>query len=76
METEESLKILVMVVIGLFFPFFFAVGITYGFDLPKMVNSFAYLLLVFCIEAIIVYVAIWKGKRKTKGKRNKKFLED
>lgn len=70
METEEGLKILVTVVAGLFFPFVLSVGFVYGFNIGRMFNAFAYLLLMFCFEAVVVYIAIWRKKRKKKKEKN------
>jgi len=70
LESEEMLKTLVMVLIGLFFPFFFAIGFVYSFEIGKLITAFAYLLFLFCIEAVVVYIAMWKRKRKARKKKN------
>ena len=54
--------ILLLVIIGIFIPFFGSVAITYGFDFTKMGDwlklgsTFVYLLLIFGIELLAVFL--------------------
>jgi hypothetical protein len=52
----DVIKILLIVIIGMFIPFLGSITITYGFNLTKTASTFGLFLLIFGIELIIVYL--------------------
>lgn len=58
----DLVKILLIVIIGMFVPFLGSLSIVYGMDLTnfndilKIGSTFGYFLLIFAIELIVVYI--------------------
>jgi multisubunit Na+/H+ antiporter MnhG subunit len=58
----DIIKILSIVIIGMFIPFLGSLTIVYGMDLTnsndilKIASTFGYFLLIFAIELLIVFV--------------------
>lgn len=81
----DVIKILLIVIIGMFIPFLGSLVIVYGMDLTnvddvlKIILTFGYFLLIFGIELIIVYLyydissrIVSKKLDEYKSKNNKK----
>jgi len=58
----DVIKILLIVIVGMFIPFLGSIAITFGLDLNnynnimKIGSTFGYFLLIFGIEILIVYL--------------------
>lgn len=61
-KNADLLKILTIVIIGMFIPFLGSIAITFGLDptntdnVLKVASTFGYFLLIFAIELGIVYL--------------------
>jgi len=55
-KNTDLILILSLVIIGMFIPFLGSMTINYGLDVPKIVTTFGYFLLIFGIELFIVYL--------------------
>jgi hypothetical protein len=59
---RDLVGILLLVIIGMFIPFFGAIVINYGFDFSnmgdwlKLGSTFFYMLLIFGIELLVVFL--------------------
>lgn len=59
---KELIKILLIIIIGIFIPFLGSTAISYGFNFTELNNwvkvgsTFGYFLLIFAVELIIVYI--------------------
>lgn len=59
---KELIKILLIIIIGIFIPFLGSIAISYGFNFTELNNwvkvgsTFGYFLLIFAVELIIVYI--------------------
>jgi len=55
-KNTDLIFILSLVVVGMFIPFLGSIVINYGLDLMKIGSTFAYFLLIFAIELLIVFL--------------------
>ncbi len=59
---KDLVGILLIIIIGMFIPFFGSIIISYGFNFTNLNNwlkigsTFGYFLLIFVVELIIVYI--------------------
>ena len=59
---KDLIVILLIVIIGIFIPFFGSIIISYGFDFTdlnnwlKLGSTFGYFLLIFAVELFFVYI--------------------
>jgi hypothetical protein len=74
----DVVKILLIVIIGMFIPFLGSLAIVYGMDLTnsddilKIGSTFGYFLLIFAIELVIVFL-YYKLTNKMAEKKLEKF---
>jgi hypothetical protein len=66
-KTRDLVKVLLLILIGMFIPFFGSITLSYGF-LPKtIVITFLYFLVIFGLELGFVYLYFsLSGKRANK----------
>jgi uncharacterized membrane protein len=55
-KNRDTLNILIIVLIGIFIPFFCSIAMNYGLELFKIGVTFVYFLLFFGIELFLVYL--------------------
>jgi hypothetical protein len=78
-KNRDLLQILLIILIGMFIPFFGAISITYGFNLYQIVSSFGYFLVIFGLELLIVYLYFyltnWNAQKKLQQVQKKNVEE-
>ena len=55
-KNKDLIVILLIVLIGMFIPFFGSIVINYGLHTYKILSTFGYFLLIFAVELLIVYL--------------------
>lgn len=56
-KNKDLIQILIIILIGMFIPFFTSIAINYGTnDYLKIATTFGYFLLIFAVELGIVYL--------------------
>ncbi len=66
MERDDMMKTLVFVFLGVFIPFFFAIGFNFGWEIGNIFTSFGHFIIIFIIEVVIAYAYGGYTKRKEK----------
>ncbi|KYK24266.1 hypothetical protein AYK25_00035 [Thermoplasmatales archaeon SM1-50] len=66
-KNKDILKVLLLILIGMFIPFLGSITLTYGFMPQKIVVTFLYFLFIFCCELGVVYLYFTlSGRRASK----------
>jgi hypothetical protein len=77
-KNKDLAGILLLVIIGMFIPFFGSIIITYGFDFTKISDwfklgsTFGYFLLIFGIELLLVFI-YFNIRNKISNKKIKEY---
>jgi hypothetical protein len=54
-RNRDLLQVLLLILIGMFIPFFGSVWLSYGFDVKKIGITFLYFLVIFGLELGVVF---------------------
>lgn len=66
-KTTDLLKVLLLILIGMFIPFLGSITLIYGFDAKSVVVTFLYFLVIFGLELGVVYLYFtFSGRRANK----------
>lgn len=66
-KTTDLLKVLLLILVGMFIPFLGSITLTYGFDVKSVVFTFLYFLVIFGLELGVVYLYFtYSGRRANK----------
>ena len=77
-KNRDLISILILVIIGMFIPFFGSLIINFGLDISnfdnwlKICSTFGYFLLIFAIELVVV-ILYFKITNKTASKKLEKY---
>jgi len=77
-KNRDLISILILVIIGMFIPFFGSLIINFGLDISnfdnwlKIGSTFGYFLLIFAIELVVV-ILYFKITNKTASKKLEKY---
>ena len=71
-KNKDLIQILLIIIIGMFIPFFGSIAFSYGFnDFVKILTTFGYFLLIFAFELGIVMLYFSINGRISSKKINK-----
>ena len=76
-KNRDLIHILILVLIGMFIPFFGSIAINYGLNITKTGITFFYFLLIFGIELFLVYIyytiSNWRATNNMEKYKPKKY---
>jgi hypothetical protein len=55
-KKRDLVQVMLLILIGMFIPFFGSIMLSYGFSLTKILLTFVYFLVIFGLELGCVYV--------------------
>ncbi len=55
-KNTDLIKVLLLILLGMFIPFLGSIALTYGFDIKQIAVAFGYFILIFGVELLIVYI--------------------
>jgi hypothetical protein len=70
-KNTDIIKVLLVILLGMFIPFLGAIALTYGFDIKQIAITFGYFILIFGVELFIVYIYFTVGNKVASKKMEK-----
>jgi hypothetical protein len=55
-KSRDLIKVLLLILIGMFIPFLGSITLTYGFEMKRIGVTFLYFLIIFGLELGFVYL--------------------
>jgi len=55
-KNADVIKILLLILLGMFIPFVVSLSLTIGFNMKQIAVTFGYFILIFGIELFVVYL--------------------
>jgi low temperature requirement protein LtrA len=66
-KNRDLLKVIILILLGMFIPFLGSITFTYGFEIRTIVVTFLYFLVIFGLELGVVYLYFtFSGRRANK----------
>lgn len=67
-KNRDLVKVLLLILLGMFVPFLGSIALSYGLMLEKIVVTFVYFLVIFGCELAVVYVYFTLSGRRANQK--------
>ena len=70
-KNTDLIKVLLLILLGMFIPFLGSIALTYGFDIKHIAVTFGYFILIFGVELLAVYIYFTVGNKVASKKMEK-----